>query len=62
MGSERPEDYYGHEAIRKYYDLRGGTEYEYTDFSRPANFPAEIAEVERLRKEHADYVGQSRWI
>lgn len=34
----------GHGAIRWYYNLVGGTDREYTDFSSPANFPPEIVE------------------
>ena len=45
--SDKPEDFYGHDAIRKYYDLTAGTggEKECVDFSKPSNFPAVIVKA-----------------
>jgi len=39
------EDWYGHGAIRWFYDLGGGTERECTDFSSPKNFPPALVEA-----------------
>ena len=39
------DDKLGHGAIRYYYNLKGGEDREYTDFSSPSNFPKEIAEA-----------------
>ena len=43
IGSNNPEDFYGHAAIRKYYQAEGGKDKECTDFSTPTNFPPTIA-------------------
>ena len=44
IGSEKVEDYFGHEAIRKYYgDFVNGVEKECSDFFDPANFPNVIS-------------------
>jgi hypothetical protein len=46
VGSEEPEDLYGHGAIRKYYELPdGGRQKECTGFSKPTNFPGTIADA-----------------
>jgi hypothetical protein len=47
IGSNKPEDYYGHEAIRKYYELTfgSGKERECVDYSKPSNFPTIIAKA-----------------
>ena len=38
-------DFIGHHAIRAYFQLDGGENWECTDFSTPANFPDVIAEA-----------------
>jgi hypothetical protein len=43
VGGDKPEDFYGHAAIRKYYgNILNGKEHELTDFSNPKRFPDEI--------------------
>ena len=49
VGSESPQDFYGHAAIRKYFDfLEGGMEKECSDFSSPANFPDVISKAIKM--------------
>jgi hypothetical protein len=46
VGSEKSADLYGHNAIRKYYDLPdGGKEKECEDFYTPSNFPGVIVDA-----------------
>ncbi len=42
IGSDKPEDFYGHAAIRKYFPVEGGINKECSDFYSPTNFPLEI--------------------